>query len=210
MIFEDNDGTRNATALIRFARPESQWDQPTYTQLQPSKPRRSTARTFSRKTPSRIQQRRRRTRTFAEDPFRARFGQRLPSGMRQEARGMEWKQFIATYAPSDIRVESLRSQRLRAGRYRYDMRIIGLRGSGDNTQVSITSMGATSAMTHILADNGFNVEILAFHQYKIFEATVTFIYTTHTSKRMWAVGFGASRDHSIANALCSAAVRLYR
>lgn len=209
MMFNDTEGTMNATTLIRFARPETDLDRPTYTLLQPGKHRRSTAKTFTSASPTRIEKRRKRTRTFAEDPFRARFGQRLPSGMRQEARGMEWKNFITTYAPSAIRVEHLRSQRLRAGRHHFEMSINGLNEAGQGTQASITSMGASSAMTQILADHGYRVEILEFHQYNIFEATVTFIYTTHKSKRMWAVGFGANRDHSIANALCSAACRLY-
>ncbi len=212
MMFEENERTMNATTLIRFARPESEWNNPTYT-LTKSGPsgtkRRSTAKTYSTTSTSRIEKRRMRTRTFAEDPFRARFGQRLPSGMRQEARGMEWKKFISTYAPSAIRVEYMRSNRLRAGRHEFEMSISGLNPDGRGTQASITAMGPSSAMTQILADHGYNVEILQFHQYDIFEATVTFIYTTHKSKRMWAVGFGANRDHSIANALCSAASRLY-
>ena len=64
-------------------------------------------------------------------------------------------------------------------------------------------------MTETLADHGFRVEIAEFHQYDIFEATVTFIYAVHKSKRVWAVGFGADRDTSIANALCNAAARLH-
>lgn len=212
MMFEENERTMNATTLIRFARPESEWNNPTYTATKsgPSgTKRRSTAKTYSTTSTSRIEKRRMRTRNFAEDPFRARFGQRLPSGMRQEARGMEWKKFISTYAPSAIRVEYMRSNRLRAGRHEFEMSISGLNAEGQGTQASITAMGSSSAMTQILADHGYNVEILQFHQYDIFEATVTFIYTTHKSKRMWAVGFGANRDHSIANALCSAASRLY-
>ena len=211
-MFAEDEGTMNATTMIRFARAESDWDRPVYTltrDAQSPTARRSTAKTYSTQSATRIEKRRQRTRTFAEDPFRARFGLRLPSGMRQEARGMEWKQFISTYAPSPIRVEHLRANRLRAGRHEYQMSITGLNKEGCGTKVSITSMGASSAMTQILADHGYRVEILQFHQYDIFEATVTFIYTTHKSKRMWAVGFGANRDHSIANALCSAASRLY-
>ncbi|WP_343061461.1 hypothetical protein [Corynebacterium anserum] len=198
----------NASTLIRFARPETDWERPTYT-VQPSHGRRSTAKTFTPTHTTRIEKRRKRTRTFAEDPFRARFGQRLPTGMRQEARGMDWKSFISTYAPTNIRVEQLKSQRLRAGRHHFEIAMNGLAAHGQGTRVSITAMGASSAMTEVLADHGFNVEIREFHQYKIFEATVTFIYATHNSKSVWAVGFGADRDMSIANALCSAASRLY-
>lgn len=211
MLFDNHEGTMNATTLIRFARPETeQRDQPTYTTLpRPGTSRRSTSKTFSSPATTRIEKRRRRTRTFAEDPFRARFGHRLPTGMRQEARGMDWKTFTATYAPTTIRVDQLHTEKLRAGRKHFELTMSGLSRDGSATCVSITSMGASSAMTQILADHGYNVEILEFHQYKIFEATVTFIYTMHHSQRVWAIGFGADADLSIANALCAAATRLY-
>lgn len=198
----------SSTTLIRFARPEQTFDTPSY-ELEPQLTRRSTAKTFRTNTQTRIEKRRQRTRTFAEDPFRARFGLRLPIGMRQEARGMEWKEFISTYAPSDIRVERLQSTRQSLGRYAFDLSMTGLRTDGAGTRVNITAMGASSAMSEILADHGFAVEIAEFHQHSIFEATVTFIYATHKSQRVWAVGFGADRDLSIANALCSAASRLH-
>ncbi|WP_369803769.1 hypothetical protein [Corynebacterium sp. CNJ-954] len=70
-------------------------------------------------------------------------------------------------------------------------------------------MGAASAMTQILADHGRRVEILEFHQYDIFEATVTFVFAQHQTKKVWAIGFGADRDLSIASALASAAGRLH-
>ncbi len=201
----ESEGTMNATTLIRFARPEAA--RPTY-EPEP-RLRRSTAKTFTRSTPTRIEKRRQRTRTFAEDPFRARFGQRLPMGMRQEARGMEWKNFIRTYAPGTIRVEAMRSERKSLGKHEFSIAMTGLRADGQGTRVTITAMGASSAMTEILADHGYRVEMLEFHQFSIFEATVTFIYTVHKSKRVWAVGFGADRDLSIANALCNAASRLH-
>lgn len=198
----------SSTTLIRFARPESAEDQQTtasYT-LRPSQRRSSSVTYRATQNTPRFEQRR--TRTFAEDPFRARFGRRLPAGMRQEARGMDWTRFIATYTPDSIRVESLRSTRLTAGRKSYHMAITGL-NEGMSTRVSITSMGAASAVTQILADHGRRVEILEFHQYDIFEATVTFIYAQHKNMKSWAVGFGADRDISIASALCSAATRLH-
>lgn len=203
---KSGDPMNSNTTMIRFARPESDLDQPSYTTLPGL---RSTAKTYRPSNPSRIEKRRQRTRTFAEDPFRARFGQRLPAGMRQEARGMDWKTFISTYGAGQIRVEHLRSQRRSLGRHDYTLAISGMRPDGQGTRVDITAMGASSAMSEVLADHGYPVEILEFHQYSIFEATVTFIFTTHKSKRVWAVGFGSNRDLSIANALCNAASRLH-
>lgn len=204
-----NVSSTNTTTLIRFASSDQDLnlDAPVYTPL-PSG-RRSTAKTYSEPAHTRIEKRRQRTRTFAEDPFRARFGQRLPVGMRQEARGMEWKKFIRTYAPGAIRVDYLKATRRSLGRHDFDMQVSGLRADGQSTRVEITAMGASSAMTEILADHSFPVEVVEFHQYDIFEATVTFIYAVHKSKRVWAVGFGADRDTSIANALCNAAARLH-
>ena len=207
-MFEHQDNRMSSTTLIRFARAEDEaaaHSPAAYTE-RPAR-RRSTAVTYrdSRPTP-RVEQRR--TRTFAEDPFRARFGRRLPAGMRQEARGMEWRAFVNTYAPDTIRVDALLATRLPAGRKSYEMAVTGLR-EGVTTRVSVTATGAASAMTQILADHGRRVEILEFHQYDIFETTVTFIYTQHETKKVWAVGFGADRETSIASALASAASRLH-
>ncbi len=171
--------------------------------------RRSTTRTFSERKPTRIQKRRQRNRTYLDDPFRARFGKALPRGMREEARGLAWKEFRARYSPDAIRVERMRAERLAAGRHDFRFALSGLRADGEGTRARIVSMGACSAITQVLADHGYRVEILEFHQYEIFEATVTFIYTVHKTKRAWAMGFGASRDQSIANAVCSAATRLH-
>lgn len=195
----------SSSTLIRFARPEA--ERATYT-ADPHMGS-STIRTFTSPKQSRIEKRRQRTRTFAADPFRARFGQRLPAGMRAEAHNMSWKTFTATFAPSDIRVESLRIARLRAGRFDYTVRFEGLTPDGVGTRADIRAMGTTSAITEVLADHGFPVEILEFHQFKIFEATTTFLYCVNGSKRTWAVGFGAHSDLSIANALCSAATNLH-
>ncbi|WP_297005521.1 hypothetical protein [uncultured Corynebacterium sp.] len=205
-MFEPQDNRMSSTTLIRFATAESSRDEQASYTLRPSA-RRSSSVTYRAAQPvPRVEKRR--TRTFAEDPFRARFGRRLPAGMRQEARGLEWRTFIRTYAPDAIRVESLHTTKLTAGRKSFELAVSGLR-EGMSTRVSITSMGAASAMTQILADHGRRVEILEFHQYDIFEATVTFIYAQHKTAKCWAVGFGADRDTSISAALGSAATRLH-
>lgn len=191
--------------IIRFARPEA--EQPTYAPLDTV--HRSTAKTFTSQQPTRLEKRRRRIRTFTEDPFRARFGQKLPAAMRAEARGMDWKTFVNTYAPSSIRVESMIATRKSLGRRQFNIAMTGLRSDGRGTQISIIAMGVGSAMSEILADHGYPVEMTEFHQIDVFEATATFLYTSYKSKRVWAVGFGSNRDLSLANALCNAAARLH-
>ena len=73
----------------------------------------------------------------------------------------------------------------------------------------IIAMGPISACTNLLADAGRRVEILEFHQYEIFEATVIFIRTCDHDKQAWAMGFGATTELAAASALSAAAERLH-
>lgn len=200
---------QHPNAIIRFARPEHLT--PTYTSEERNL-RTSTTRTYTTQKKSRIEQRRRRTRTFATDPFRARFGVRLPQGMRQEARNMEWKDFINAYAPADIRVDHIETVRQRAGLHEYTITIKDPTGSGagaTDLTATIQSMGVARAITEILCDRGLPVEIREFHQFPIFQATATFLYVSDGNKRVWALGFGATPELSICNAICAGATNLH-
>lgn len=160
------------------------------------------------------------TRTSADteqDPFSSRFGadHRLPRGLRDEAAGMSWPLFTATYAPAaDIRVTGLEATRGRGGKQHYTAE---LTHTSKTTQPvtemrEITAMGPASAVSHLLADSGRHVEILSFHQAELFEATVTFVKVAHQhneNRRSWAIGFGPTPESSIASALASGAQRIY-
>ena len=150
-------------------------------------------------------------RTLSDDPFRSRFGHQLPPGLREEARGMQWRTFTATYSPaSSLRIHNMESQRLRAGRFHYTATLTstdtGCRRSENKDSIA---MGPISACTNLLADAGRRVEILEFHQYEIFEATVIFIRTCDHDKQAWAMGFGATTELAAASALSAAAERLH-
>ena len=153
-------------------------------------------------------------RTFADDPFRARFGHRLPRGLRSEACGMEWSMFMETFCegPGGLSLLSIATERLRAGRKEYTITLsdrrqpIGERKS----QHTIISTGIVGSMSQILAEGGRRVEILEFHQYAIFEATATILYCCHNDTRVWAVGFGSTPDSSIASAMITAANKIYQ
>lgn len=153
------------------------------------------------------------SRTFADDPFRARFGHRLPRGLREEARGMEWSMFNQKFcaAGGPLSLQSFTIDHMRAGRATYTITIADQnRPAGHRAEtVEIVSTGAISAMTHVLADSGRRIEIEEFHQYSIFEATATIIYATHNNRRIWVVGFGPTPEISSANALVNAANRLF-
>ncbi|MDO4760668.1 MAG: acetyl-CoA acetyltransferase [Corynebacterium sp.] len=152
------------------------------------------------------------TRTFAEDPFFARFGHRLPAGLRDEARNMQWRTFMATYAPApDMRLHLGEVTKLRGTHDEYHATLSTPTASGRKTiELSIIASGPVSAATHLLADAGRRVEILSFHQYEIFESTATFILVAHNKKRQWALGFGGTRNQSAASALSTAAYLLHR
>lgn len=157
------------------------------------------------------------SRVFADDPFRARFGAdyRLPRGLREEARGMEWPLFTATYAPMpDLRISRLEASRLRGGKFQFTAELTRTsKTEQPQTETrEITAHGPVSACTHLLADAGRHVEILAFHQVELYEATVTFLHVghqTHHNRRAWTMGFGASPEASVAAALSSGAQLIY-
>lgn len=153
----------------------------------------------------------------AQDPFSTRFGadHRLPRGLRDEAAGMSWSLFTATYAPAaDVRVSRLESARARGGRQHYTAELTRTSKTAHPVTEtrSITATGPASAVSHLLADAGRHVEILSFHQAELFEATVTFVKVAHQNngnRRSWAIGFGPTPESSIASALASGAQRIY-
>lgn len=150
-------------------------------------------------------------RIYADDPFRARFGHQLPRGLREEARGMEWRTFTTTYAPTgNLRISNLESEARRGGMFHFNATLINnCQGERTTTDAHIMATGPVSACTNLLADAGRRVEILEFHQFDIFEATVTFIYTCNNVSRTWAMGFGGNPEQSAASAMSSAAHLLY-
>ncbi len=170
----------------------------------------STTMTFSGKRPSATGTG---TRTFTEDPFRARFGHRLPRGLRQEVRGMDWRTFMATYSPTSgpLALREFTSVKGLAGRSTFRAAVTTDRGTdAERTRYSeVTAMGPVSAVTNLMADAGFRVEILEFHQFEIYEATATFLYACHNNSRVWAMGFGTTPEASVMTAMTCAANRLH-
>ncbi|WP_018024882.1 hypothetical protein [Corynebacterium ulceribovis] len=171
---------------------------------------RSTTYTFSSTAPSEPQSQ---VRVFAEDPFLARFGHRLPRGLRQEARGMQWRQFMEQYSNQNgpLRIAKLTSTPQRGGRVTFEATMQVERGTKHEHTIEreITAMGPISAVTNLLADAGHRVEILEFHQFEVFEATATFVYACHNNTKVWTMGFGPTPESSITTAMACAANRLY-
>ena len=150
-----------------------------------------------------------------DDPFHARFGSHLPRELRAEADGMTWSLFSATYAPhADIRITRLDCTPGRGGTQHFSAELTFLSKTEPplTAEHTIDAMGTASACTHLLADAGRHVEIHAFHQVELFEATATFVKVGHQTadrRTAWAMGFGPTPATSIAAALASGAQRIY-
>ena len=153
-------------------------------------------------------------RECTDDPFRARFGQSLPAGLREEAAGMDWRTFTETYCPTpDLRIDNLSHTSLRDDRRRFSATLTSSRpgrGGVTHSPREITAMGAISACTNLLADAGRRVEILTFRQRDIFNGTAVFLEVCHNNTRCWVLGFGGTPDAAIATAMSRAAHRLHR
>lgn len=150
-------------------------------------------------------------RSFADDPFFARFGHKLPAGLRDEARNMQWRTFTATYAPAtDMRLQFTNIAKLRGNNLRFTATMIHNGAQQRHSETTeIIASGAASAATQLLANAGRRVEIMSFHQFEIFEATVTFILAADNDRKHWAMGFGPTREQSVATALSNAAYLLH-
>ncbi|MFD4294590.1 alpha-isopropylmalate synthase regulatory domain-containing protein [Rhodococcus sp. NPDC058532] len=143
------------------------------------------------------------------DPFSARFGMPLPREMRADCSGMGWRTFLATYSPSNgpIRFGRWSVAPLGAGRCEFKATL----GIGDAIhQATAEASGPVSALTAMLYDAGFQLEILSFHQLRIADdRTATFLLCEHDGRRHWAVGFGHDATASSVEAMIAGANLLH-
>ncbi|WP_165164999.1 acetyl-CoA acetyltransferase [Corynebacterium qintianiae] len=151
------------------------------------------------------------------DPFQIRYeiDSKLPKELRDQARGMDWGLFKATFAPEPtMHIGLVGVDKLNWSEHRYTVEIThtSKTASPETTHCEVTATGPAAAIGHILNENGRYVEILAFHQIDLYEATVTCVKVAHQvnhNRTAWAVGFGHSPAHSVAAALSSGAQRVY-
>lgn len=147
--------------------------------------------------------------TSPADPFSTRFGMPLPREMRTDCAGMSWRTFLASYSPSNgpIRFGRWSVTPRGAGRNEYKATL----GIGDAiTQATAEASGPVSALTAMLYDAGFQMEILSFHQMRIdADRTATFLLCEHDSRRHWAVGFGHDATESSIEAMVAGANLLH-
>ena len=158
-----------------------------------------------------------RARTEERDPFQIRFDsqRRLPRELREEAMGMSWQLFSATYAPTPtVKISDIeaRSDHWCYTTYSANVTRTSKTFPPETTHHEVTTSGPAHAFGAMLADEGRYVEILEFHQFTLHEATFTAIKVAHQINERdnaWAVGFGATSETSIASAMASGAQRIY-
>ncbi|MDP8017509.1 alpha-isopropylmalate synthase regulatory domain-containing protein [Prescottella equi] len=149
------------------------------------------------------------TTTFSNDPFFQRFGAHLPRDLRAQAQGLSWTEFAQRFSPTGgpVRLGSWTSEHLGAGRHTFTATL----GLGDRiSSASATATGPIAALTSMLFDAGFQLEILSFHQQRTSEGTATFILAEHDGERRWAMSIAEDCNASAREAIIAAANLLHR
>ncbi|EFK55582.1 acetyl-CoA acetyltransferase [Corynebacterium genitalium ATCC 33030] len=157
------------------------------------------------------------TRTGELDPFQLRFEspRRLPRELREEAMGMSWSLFTATYAPTPtLRISDIHTDKANwcYNSYSADVTKTSKTFPPQTTHHEVTASGPAHAFAAMLATEGRYIEILEFHQIELYEATFTAIKVAHQINERntaWAIGFGPTSEASIAAAMSSGAQRIY-
>lgn len=153
----------------------------------------------------------------ALDPFQLRYetSRRLPRELREEAMGMSWSLFTATYAPTPtVKFSDITATRENwcYTTYAADVTRTSKTYPPQTEHREVTASGPAHAFAAMLAEEDRYVEILEFHQFEIFEAKFTAIKVAHQINERntaWAVGFGTTSEISIASAMASGAQRIY-
>lgn len=149
------------------------------------------------------------TTTFSDDPFFQRFGTHLPRDLRARAQGLSWTEFIQRFGPTGgpVRLGSWEFSDLGAGRGTYTATL----AIGDTiTSATATATGPIAALTAMLYDAGFQLEILSFHQQRTSAGTATFVLCDHDGERRWATAIGADCISSSLSAIIAGANLLHR
>ena len=149
------------------------------------------------------------TASSSNDPFFHRFGTNLPRDLRAQAQGLSWTEFAQRFSPTGgpVRLGSWEATDHGAGRSTYTATL----GLGDRiAPASATATGPIAALTSMLYDAGFHLEILSFHQQRTSAGTATFVLCDHDGERRWAMAIGADSLSSSLSAIIAGANLLHR
>lgn len=148
------------------------------------------------------------------DPFHGRFGRPLPRTMRDDIEDsswqhMSWSAFVDHFSLTSgpLRLGSWTADRTTGGRTAFDATF----GIGDTIiTCAATTYGPIEALTSMLYDAGFRIEILSFHQQIIGDETATFILAEHDGRREWSMAIEPDATLSAVRAVISGANILHR
>jgi hypothetical protein len=143
------------------------------------------------------------------DPFAARYGRALPLALRAEAAGMSWADFATTYAPQDgpLHLADWNGTALTGGLSAYEA-TFALDGA-IHTSASVAT-GPVSAMTGMIHELGFRLEIRSFHRQDMGDTHATFLLCESDDERScWVMGLGATAAESTLRAMTAGINRLY-
>ncbi|OZD07275.1 2-isopropylmalate synthase [Rhodococcus sp. 06-235-1A] len=149
--------------------------------------------------------------TLATDPFHSRFGCPLPRTMCDAItwRHMSWANFTERFSPTTgpLRLGSWTACRAPGGRTEFDATF----GIGDTIiTCAARAYGPIEALTSMLYDAGFRIEILSFHQQSIDSETATFVLAERDGRREWSMGMDADATLSSIKAVVAGANLLHR
>ncbi|KZF10335.1 2-isopropylmalate synthase [Rhodococcus sp. EPR-157] len=162
------------------------------------------------------------TSPISNDSFAARFGAPLPRDLQKHAEGMSWTNFTQQFAASSgpIRLGSWDSTTARGGRTSFAATF----GIGDSIHsASATTYGPIDALTSMLYDAGFHLEIISFHQQTVHSAdpnsanptaergdrTATFVLAEFDGRQRWSMAIESGATESSIRAIIGAANMLH-
>ncbi|WP_072807141.1 hypothetical protein [Rhodococcoides yunnanense] len=137
------------------------------------------------------------------------FADLLPRELRSQALGMSWTAFTRRFgaASGPIRLGSWDFSAARAGRTTFDATF----GIGTSIHsATATTYGPIDALTSMLYDAGFHIEITSFHQQQMpAVGTTTFVLAEFDGTREWAMASGSTSAESSIKAIIGAANMLH-
>ncbi|MEB3983710.1 homocitrate synthase [Mycobacterium sp. 663a-19] len=154
-------------------------------------------------------------RSGADAWFRCHFGAALPRGLRDQAEGMPWEDFVATYchAAGPVRFGhwACTDAERPAGRLGPQARNFrAMIAVGDRIGTSTASAsGPIAALTAMLHERGITIETLKFHQLRSGVHTATFVYGSNGIRSEWAMGWAEHPTQSALRAVIACANRLF-
>jgi hypothetical protein len=136
----------------------------------------------------------------------------LPRGLREHAGDMTWDGFLAAYGHSagplqlshwECADRASRCLGPQAQTYQATFTV-----AGHTSTASASASGPIAAMTAMLHDRGFGLEMLDFHQRQMGRDTVTFIRGTDGMRDEWAMAWAEDATQSALRAVIACANRL--